>query len=176
MNLYEPTKKFLALSILVAVFSLAGISLITWVLFAKILMINKEVLRTNEMNISVEQAYKLKAQLNEVEDDLKTLDSFFVAPNSEIKFIEKIEAIASSTKVELDIQSISVDSKNAAKNTNFKNDILFNLEAKGEKEALITFLQSLESMPKAIFIDRADLASSEDHWTLHLNAYAYQLR
>jgi hypothetical protein len=173
MNPYQPTKKFFTLSLSLALLSLAGLALIIWVLFSKILMINSEVQKTKQMSVSVEQAFKIKGQLNEIEDKISVLDSFFIGKNEEVQFIESLEKLASSTKVKLDIESISIDTKDKK---SLKEDLSVRLLALGSRESLMLFLRSLENFPKAIVVDRADLSKDVENWAMRLNITAYKLK
>lgn len=164
MNQYIPDKKILRFSIAAATISLLGMVLAGWLLSSRMSLLNSEIRKTQEMSGSVEQAFKIKGQLNELDEEVKLLDSFFVKKGEEVAFIESVEKLASSTGVKLEIKNITVDSKNNSKS--FKEDILVSMSSRGSYAGISSFFRKLESMPKLVSVDSYSMRLSDGGWDL----------
>jgi Tfp pilus assembly protein PilO len=174
MNRYIPDSKIFRASMLFALLSIACMVLVAWLVYSRISLLHSEIAKTQAMSGSVEQAFKIKGQLNELEEEIDTLDSFFIKKNEEVVFIESIEKLASSTGVALEIKNISVDPKSSSKD--FKEDISVNVEAEGARSNLITFFKKLENMPKAVSLERFDIRSADEKWSLDLTLTVPRLK
>lgn len=106
-----------------------------------------------------EQKFRaIRMAADENKDSIEILRNSFVKKGDEVKFIESIEEIASSSNIKFDI--VSLDAKNDT--SSFKEDIKISAKTEGSWKNTIAFLDKLEKMPFAVSIESLDLNSYSD--------------
>lgn len=97
-----------------------------------------------------------KNSLSANEDKIMELDSFFVASDKAVDFIETIEAIGRQTGVTLTIGSVSTEA-NLRNPNDFKEIIKMRLQAGGSWQGVYHFLTVLENLPYGLSVDTASI-------------------
>ncbi len=159
MKRVHSTKKFFALFIFLNVFAWGGA-------FFLIFRINAQ---TAGVGFVVSEAQKdlakdadlraIKKSLEENDEKMRTLDSFFVPSDGVVDFIETLESIGERSGVELAIGTLSTE-VNTKNPNDFKELLRLRLEATGSWGEVYGFLYRLESLPYHIVLENTALTLS----------------
>lgn len=156
MNKFKATKQILAFIII-----LTTASIVFYILFFNTIKNkNKEIsLILNVTDTAIQREIKLKSVdeiIKDTEYERKKLDTYFVADDSIVDFIEDIEELGRYVGIDIEIASVNID--NDLKTEDAISEILnLNIETKGKWEDIFYFLSLIEKMPFKIDIEKADL-------------------
>jgi len=107
--------------------------------------------------INEEKTKKLevvKRLIEEMKEDLDTLDSYFTNEDEVVLFIEDIENMGAKSGVSLSLRSVNVDKENGG-------SLYVSLIASGSWESVYHFLNLLELFPANIHIDKVSFTKKE---------------
>lgn len=156
MNKFKATKQILALTTILAI-----ASIVFYVLFFNALKNkNEEIsLILNVTDTAIQRELKLRSVgeiIKDTEDEREKLDTYFVADDHVVDFIESIEELG--RYVGVDIETVSVNINDNLKTKDSISEILnLSIETRGDWEDVFYFLALMEKMPFRIDIANADL-------------------
>lgn len=94
-----------------------------------------------------------KTALAENHDFLSKIDSYFVAPDGVVPFIDRVESLGKQYGIQVSIGSVAVESDPKVKN-DFKETLHLKVETVGSWSNIVQFLGALESLPYRISFDQ----------------------
>jgi len=161
-HITKKTRRILAIGILV---NLCLIFFASAVFYMLILKSNSVETLQAEIFTKEEETKKLMAVKRLIEDtqeDLSVLDSYFTNGNEVVEFIEEIENIGKESGLALSLRSVSVEKENG-------NTLSIYLSVSGSWRNVYHFLNLLELFPANIRIDKVSLAKKDrggdSNWT-----------
>jgi uncharacterized membrane protein len=95
----------------------------------------------------------LDSLIDSTEKQRNTIDSYFVGADTSAEFITLIESIASDTRVDLQIGSVSIESSDSDNsddeaNTAITEKLVMDLQASGSWDRVVHFTRVLELLPQ----------------------------
>ena len=158
MNKYIPTKKDLVTSIAAAIAGLGVLIFSIIIVTAKVHSINQGLSEVRQVTQGMDKTYLIKKDLADYKDQISTIDLFFLKPGDEIGFIEKLETVATTSRVKLEISSIS-DTKDSKKATSESVDTLtLKAHLEGGLDQIADFLKKVENLKLATSIGNVELS------------------
>jgi hypothetical protein len=151
---------------------IALLTILSLVLFAAMYFVYMEIKSKNEKVSSVEQDltqkntrydYLLSMQklIKDSEVDIKKIDDSIVAKSADVAFIEKIESLAQSHDLDIQIESLNLSSDPKAENTSVSNfRIKANIE--GLWGNIYLFISEMESLPIKVKINKFSLKNKDE--------------
>ena len=159
MDKFKTTKQFLIFSII-----LATASVVSYIIFFNLVKgKNEDVsLITNEIDIAIQKEIKLKSVkdlIKDTENDRKKLDTYFVADDKIVNFIEDVEKIGSDIGVDVEVVSVSISDSKSQVPAHSKISEQLNLDFKveGMWSDVFQFLAIMEKLPFKIDISKTSL-------------------
>lgn len=175
MNLYVPTKKELSVSSSAALIGFIILALSIFFTISKTNSIKSLISGTEASLGGMEDTFAIKRELSDLNVEIATLNSFFVNPNEEVKFIEKIEEVARGADVKVELDSVSLGKSETASEIieNLNLDIKF----EGSWEEALYFLTALEKMPYAVTLSQIDIQLvGKDAWSGKVHVAALKMK
>ncbi|MFQ5661916.1 MAG: type 4a pilus biogenesis protein PilO [Candidatus Paceibacteria bacterium] len=149
--------------ILLTVIVLVIVAFIAYVIFfLNIKEKNNSIsLLTNEVDSVLQKEIKLRSVkqiIKDTKDDRVKLDSYFVADDEIINFIEMIETLGVNSGAEVEVINVSVDTENEkVVNKNKISELLnINFKTEGSFVEMFHFLSMLEKLPFKIEISQVN--------------------
>jgi Tfp pilus assembly protein PilO len=105
-----------------------------------------------------EKFLAIKSAVEENQDAIIFLRSFFVSKDDEVKFIEQIEDAAKNSGIKSEIASIDV--KPSTDKTSLKEDVMVKINIEGQWKNMMTFVDKLEKLPFGVSINKINLDTS----------------
>lgn len=151
------TKKVFFVAVALAVASLALYGFLFWEIKTK----TEEAVKIQEdadKDVKREEGLHLaKVSLAKNKEAIEKIDSYFIARDGVVSFIEELESLGKETGVILSIGSVSAEADPKVKD-DFKETLRIRLEASGSWENLFYFLSILESLPYRAQIEQMTLS------------------
>lgn len=172
------TKKVLVITIILNILIWGAFNYI----FLKIRSENqKNSILLNEAtnNIKKEESLRsTKASLNENKSPISKLDSYFVASDGVVDFIESLETLGRRWGVVISIDSVSVEADSKNKN-DFKEILKMNVKTAGLWKNNMNFISSLENFSYKIDINQVSLSRDGEgggNWRGNFNIRILKLK
>ncbi len=120
-------------------------------------MINdeREKLAMNEKEL--QNATSLKGLINEINDDKKIIDTFFINKESAINFIENLESIARQTGASVKIENANIEGAGG-------DSFSFQINLEGEFRQIFQYLILMENTHYLIDVKKTTLIKSDKNW------------
>lgn len=115
-----------------------------------------------EQNAKQEQEMKnLANSINTLTTQTREIDSYFVAPDGDVDFIDQLENTAKVQKLDVQTNSVSIDSPKdlTVKGLQY---LVLKLNTKGSWLGTYKFLSIIPNLPYKINLDQADITLSSD--------------
>lgn len=103
-----------------------------------------------------ERLTSMQQLVNETTDARQDLESYFAAADGEADFITRIEEMADTAGVTLEIANVNVETVD----TTYLEDLLLTLQVRGEWSEVFHYVRLLEMMPLHVGFDRLSLEQS----------------
>ncbi len=130
-------------------------------LYKKIEILSEEIVSVESdlavANKKVKNKKDTTNVLNKTVNERKKLLSGFVSSEDPTKFLELIESTGKKSGVDVEVQSLNVESKE--KESNFIKTVLL---VKGDWESVFKFISLLEVFPYMVTISQSTFTSNED--------------
>ncbi len=101
-----------------------------------------------------EKSWAIKSVAEANKESIQTLRNFFIQKGDEVKFIEQIEEIATSSAVKFEISSIDVK---ANQPDSFKENVSVRIKIEGSWGNIMRFIGRLERMPFGVSVEKIGL-------------------
>lgn len=140
----------------IVVWSLCVVALSLGGLFLSIILsrnteANALALEARELIKKDEQLSSVRIALRESSETLESIDKVFIREDEISSFIDSLEVLASDYGVSISLGSISVD---AIPNISSNKQLRIRASSVGTWSNLVSFMTSLEALPKAVLIQR----------------------
>lgn len=143
MKNWIPKKTLLTFLASAAAVSLLLYSTGLFLVLREIKKIENSYKDTESSSSKERRAHALKSIAEVNKDSIQILRDFFVKKGDEVQFIEKIEEIAESSKINFEIYSINPKED---KENSFTEDIEMTIKIEGSWNNVITFMNSLDKI------------------------------
>ncbi len=151
------TKKVLFITIALAMTSLLLYGFLFWEIKTKTQDAAK-IQEDADKDVKREESLRLaKISLAKNKESIEKIDSYFIARDGVVSFIEELENLGKETGVILSIGSVSAEVDAKVKD-DFKETLRIRLEASGSWKDLFYFLSILESLPYRAQIEQMTLS------------------
>ena len=175
VNSYIPTKKELSLSVCAATIGVIVFTLSVIIVVKSTSSLGKESLRADTATLGMNETFLIKKDLADWHHEISLLDSFFVNSGEEVDFIEKLEAVAKNSGVNIEISSISVNKKETG--SNFIENLDIKVRFEGEWGIVVKFLKSVEAMPYVVLLGEVEAnLLSEPLWKGEANISVLKIK
>lgn len=166
MKNFSPTKKILATIIIINICVFVAYGFVFWRIYTDGQNTSKLI---NQASLDFQKNEVLrtaKITLAENHDFISKIDSYFIAPNGVVPFIDSVESLAKDYGVEASIGSVAVESDTKIKN-DFKETLHLKVEGSGSWSNLVQFISAVEALPYRTVFDQVvfGLTDSADKLT-----------
>lgn len=162
MNNWIPKNKVLEFAIAVALLSIVLYLVGLLIVFDKIKKVENFYNDTSSASFKEEKFWVIKSIAETNSEPVQTLRNYFIQKGDEVKFIEQIESVATSSSIKFEIKSIEVK---AAQANSVKEDINIKMSVEGSWANIMNFINSLEKMTFGASIEKIDLdANTPGNW------------
>lgn len=134
-----------------------------WVLFLNIKWIQQDMsvlLSQVETDLKRDETFRsIELILKDSQEDLATLESYFVSENGVVGFIESLETLAAENAIKVTIDFLGVEDSDGSlpPEKDIKETLRLRLTTEGGWAGTMQFLGLLETVPTKINLDRASL-------------------
>ncbi len=113
------------------------------------------------MSHDAENIKKFNTSLDHIKPQIDQIDSYFVASDGEVSFIEQVEGLAKKDGLTVSIDSVGITNTDTLTSGGIAY-LTMKINTAGTWEHTYQFLSEIEDMPYRIFIDQTDIASMYD--------------
>lgn len=172
------SKKILIVSIAVFTAILVLAVIFSNLLFGKINSINDKVSQLSASAQEREKALSLKDSIDNSTTDRLKLEKYFIgAGDAETaKFVSDLESAAKASGLTSEIQSISYEAVSGIGSTSAVAFLRIRVNLIGKWSSLFGFLQTIENLPRVIFIQGVSLSASDKAWSANIDFFVAGLK
>lgn len=146
-------------------FAVSAVVLCLALYFVGLFVVLKETKKVENLYNSTESTFSkgkeflaIKSIADANQEIIQNLRNFFIQKGDEVKFIEQIEGIATSSNLKFNIASIDV--KENQEDSSFKEDVGIKMQIEGSWKDVVSFVNKLERLPFGISVNNLNLDAS----------------
>lgn len=125
-------------------------------------------LREDSYIIQNDDVTSLKFKLSKLSQSIEKIDNYFIDSNSVAGFLDKLDGVGVRSGGEFEIENVDLEEGNKSDKTDIKN-LNIVTQNKGSWNNVITYLLSLKSLDKKVFVDSFRLSAVIDPETGNLS-------
>lgn len=155
MKNLSTTKKIFMTMILLNVVIFGVYGYIYWNIVQESHTITELQVQSNEYQAKNDALRSVKISLDENQDFISQIDTFFIAKDGVVNFINTLERLGQSTGLKINIQSVSVEQGSDPKD--FKEGLKLKIETEGSWQDSSRFLSIIENLPYRVVVNSASV-------------------
>lgn len=149
------TKKIFVTMILLNVIIFGVYGYIYWNIAQESKTIAELQVQSSEYQAKNDDLRSVKISLDENKDFISQIDTFFIAKDGVVSFINTLERLGQSTGLKINIQSVSVEPGSDPKD--FKEGLKLKIETEGGWQDSSRFLSIIENLPYRLVVNSASV-------------------
>ncbi len=159
---YTPSKKIFITAVSLSVLTLLIFASFLYIIFSKVGKFNEALSKSAAYSANTDRVFRLRKEIVELGESNKVLDGFFIQPGEEAYFLDRVEALAKASGVELETESVS-DGKDLESGF---TPLQIGIRFVGSSDKITSFLAGLENMPFALEVMSINTSlDSEGSWS-----------
>lgn len=129
-------------------------------LFVEIKKTNEEVSTLqNQLDIEVRQDQRLRSMkqlLADLEEELTMIDTYFIAPDGVVDFLEELESFGRIANTSVEVTSVGIEDEEGTASLPY-NRLRVEFVSEGSWTSLVRLVSLLETLPFGVTINRSQL-------------------